>query len=159
MRGWSQWWRKALRWFPVANMQMSFAKCAARKAGQRILEVTLRPTIWKGYLFHVITVTRYALQETAWSCTKVDSINELYILKLIFEAELLLGFWSWSLFEILRLKFGQDIGAEVSFIFWGQILINLWCDLKSVTLVFGESTQPLGLQCLWQCLFLMFQDF
>ena len=70
----------------------SICKGVARKAGQRILEVTLRPTIWKGYLFHVITVTRYALQETAWSCTKVDSINELYILKLIFEAELLLGF-------------------------------------------------------------------
>ena len=42
-----------------------FAKCVARRADGMLLEITLSPTIWKEYLFHVITVAKYALQETA----------------------------------------------------------------------------------------------
>ena len=58
----------------------SFAKCVARRADGMLLEITLSPTIWKEYLFHVITAARSALQEPVWECTKVDIINELYLL-------------------------------------------------------------------------------
>ena len=54
----------------------SFAKCVARRADGMLLDITLSPTIWKEYLFHVITVARYTPQETACACTRVDSINE-----------------------------------------------------------------------------------
>ena len=61
---------------PQPRQYRPFAKCVARRADGMLLEITLSPTIWKEYLFHVITVARYALQETAGACTRVDSINE-----------------------------------------------------------------------------------
>ena len=41
------------------------------------IKIISRPSIWKEYLFHVITGNRPVLQESVWPCTKVDSINEL----------------------------------------------------------------------------------
>ena len=60
-----------------------FAKCVARKVLQFTLEITLRPTIWKEYLFHVITVTRPFLQDRARKNTKGYSINKLIIFTIL----------------------------------------------------------------------------
>ena len=54
-----------------------FAKCVGRKVLQFTLEITLRPTIWKEYLFHVTSVVRPIHQERAWKDTKGHSINRL----------------------------------------------------------------------------------
>ena len=52
-----------------------FAKCVARKVLQFTLEITLRPTIWKEYLFHVTSVIRPILQERARKNTKGHTLN------------------------------------------------------------------------------------
>ena len=93
------------------------------------------------------------------------------ILKLKFGQDFEVYFWSrlwgWDLVKILRLKFVRDFVAEDWSTFWAINLVkiwklkfgqdsssrmctNLWHDLKSSS--FGESRQPLGPLCLWQCL-------
>ena len=78
-----------------------------------------------------------------------------------FEAD----FWGWTLVGILKLEFVRDFETEVWSRLWSWSFLYILRPnsdqlvMWSVTLVFGESTQPLGLLCLWQCLFLMFQDF
>ena len=79
----------------LANTQMerksskhhSFAKCVARKAEEKTLEITLSPTIWKEFLFHVITVARLYPHDTVCPNTKVDSINKFHPLKRIISIE------------------------------------------------------------------------
>ena len=57
----------------------------------------------------------------------------------VFEAGPWSRFWNKSLVTtlvgILRLKFGHDFEAEGRLIFWSWILVNLWYDLKAVTLL------------------------
>ena len=72
----------------MANWQMvsqgvkyhSFAKCVARRACQYTLEITSSPTIWKGYLFHVIIVATLFLQDPVWESTKVNTVRQLELI-------------------------------------------------------------------------------
>ena len=57
-----------------SRQQHPFVKCVARRAFQNIQEITLRPTIWKEYLFRVIVVTRPSPQDQVWAFTKLNPV-------------------------------------------------------------------------------------
>ena len=67
----------------------------------------------------------------------------------------------WSLVKFLKVRFGRDFAVKDWSTFWARSLGKIWklkigqeskgefwptCDMT-----FGESRQPLGLLCLWQC--------
>ena len=52
-----------------------FARCVARRADGMLLEITLSLTIWKEYLFHVITVARPFPRDQVCPTTKGNIIN------------------------------------------------------------------------------------
>ena len=108
-------------------------------------------TWWQqfGRNFEAEDCSRY--QGEIWS--RFWSYNSVQLLKLKFGQDFEADVWSrfWSLFVVntLRLRIGQAFEAEVILRFWSWILVFVVWIKNSY---FGESIQPLGLLCLWQCL-------
>ena len=55
------------------------AMFAEKKAHLQALEITLRPNIWKEYVFHVTFVATHFLHGKAYVFIKVDSTNKYTI--------------------------------------------------------------------------------
>ena len=99
----------------------------------------------------------------SWGLVEFWYLFLVTILKLKFGQDFEVYFWSrlwgWDLIKILRLKFVRDFVAEDWSTFWAINLVKIWklkfgqdSEARLVTCYFGESTQPLGPLCLWQCL-------